>query len=393
MNTAEIGAAIKNPQILEHKQVNDLHALCQKHPYSGILHLLYLKALSNSKSVDFEEKLRAFAIKIPDRQVLFHLIHDVSKQNETTDIQNVVEENLVESEYDQEPIEAPLTNQIEQTTEVEEADTTYADTVVQEENLIEPASRNLEFSEEETTPCTTEELEIEPSANELAKADEFVDNHIVFEGFTDQESAGETEPEEEVEREEVAEKTDEESEIQSFELDQAEDDYQAENLTAGDSQERSFYDWLEMRPHEQIEAVVDEVVGLEAIELEQIENTADSKEKVNALLDKFIENEPRISKPKTEFFSPTKSAKESLSEDGIPISETLAKIYELQGNYPKAIAIYEKLIALIPNKSSYFATQIEKIKNHLISYYVNFYRHLIHYREHCANLCSIGSKP
>ena len=45
-----------------------------------------------------------------------------------------------------------------------------------------------------------------------------------------------------------------------------------------------------MRPHEQIEAVVDEVVGLEAIELEQIENTADSKEKVNALLDKFIEN-------------------------------------------------------------------------------------------------------
>jgi tetratricopeptide (TPR) repeat protein len=367
MNTAEIGAAIKNPQILEHSQVNDLHALCQNHPYSGILHLLYLKALSNSKSVDFEEKLRAFAIKIPDRQVLFHLIHDVSTQNETTEIQEVAEDNLVESVYDPAPIEAPLTSKIEQTTDTELVDTSDVDRVAQEENLIEPVSSNIEFSEEERIPSTKEEPEIITSANELPQADEFVDNHIVFEGFTDQQSAGETEPDEEVEREQVGEKADGESEIQSFELDQAEDAYQAEHLLPGDSQERSFYDWLDMRPHKQIEAAVDDVVGPEAIEQEQIENTTDSKEKVNALLDKFIENEPRISKPKTEFFSPTKSAKESLSEDGIPISETLAKIYELQGNYPKAIAIYEKLIALIPNKSSYFATQIEKIKNHLIS--------------------------
>jgi hypothetical protein len=35
------------------------------------------------------EQLRAFAIKIPDRQVLFHLIHDVSTQNETTEIQEL----------------------------------------------------------------------------------------------------------------------------------------------------------------------------------------------------------------------------------------------------------------------------------------------------------------
>ena len=55
------------------------------------------------------------------------------------------------------------------------------------------------------------------------------------------------------------------------------------------------------------------------------------------LLDKFIADEPRMSKPKQEFFSPTKKAKESLEENGDLITETLAKIYVLQKKYSKAI--------------------------------------------------------
>jgi tetratricopeptide (TPR) repeat protein len=79
------------------------------------------------------------------------------------------------------------------------------------------------------------------------------------------------------------------------------------------------------------------------------------------LIDKFIQEEPRIT-PRQVFFNPEDVSRQSalLPEDFV--TETLAKIYEQQGQFATAIKIYEKLMLLIPEKSTYFAAQIEKIK-------------------------------
>lgn len=55
-------------------------------------------------------------------------------------------------------------------------------------------------------------------------------------------------------------------------------------------------------------------------------------------------------------------AYESISDDELPASETLAGIYAAQHDYKKAIRIYQKLILKFPDKMSYFARLIEELR-------------------------------
>lgn len=68
---------------------------------------------------------------------------------------------------------------------------------------------------------------------------------------------------------------------------------------------------------------------------------------------------------KQEMYSPIKKAKESIDDTRIPVSETLGKIYEVQGNFSKALKVYEQLMMLIPEKKTYFAGKIEELNKKL----------------------------
>jgi tetratricopeptide (TPR) repeat protein len=81
-----------------------------------------------------------------------------------------------------------------------------------------------------------------------------------------------------------------------------------------------------------------------------------------ALIDRFIREEPRIDRNKPVFFNPDEQAEKSTHLPDEVVSETLAKIYLSQGKKEKAAEIYRKLMLLYPEKSSYFAGQIQNIE-------------------------------
>lgn len=81
------------------------------------------------------------------------------------------------------------------------------------------------------------------------------------------------------------------------------------------------------------------------------------------LIDRFITSEPRIDATKAKFYSPVNMAKNSIIDHDELVSETLALIYFEQGNLSKAIQTLEKLSLKFPEKSRYFADQIQILKN------------------------------
>lgn len=87
------------------------------------------------------------------------------------------------------------------------------------------------------------------------------------------------------------------------------------------------------------------------------------KQNIEQLLDKFIKENPSIQKPKSTFYSAAEKANKSLTGEEEFATETLASIYIKLNKFEKAIKIYQKLSLLYPEKSNYFALQIEKLKN------------------------------
>jgi hypothetical protein len=111
----------------------------------------------------------------------------------------------------------------------------------------------------------------------------------------------------------------------------------------------------------------------ELLEIEPEEKTTEQTETVkepvsekllqSELIDKFIIANPRIEPRREKNETPIPDISTPYVEErGGFVTETLARIYITQGYYSRAIDIYEKLSLKFPEKSSYFASQIEKVK-------------------------------
>jgi len=114
------------------------------------------------------------------------------------------------------------------------------------------------------------------------------------------------------------------------------------------NEKHSFQEWLQLS-------------RLKPIIREEIKSSIeDEKKKKIELIDKFIENNPKITPIAKDATVPVI---EVIPEDTSHLmTETLARVYLEQKKYSKAIQAYEILILKYPEKSSFFANRISDIK-------------------------------
>ena len=122
-------------------------------------------------------------------------------------------------------------------------------------------------------------------------------------------------------------------------------------LKFDESEKHSFNEWLKLTDFKPIDRK------------DNLDETTELKptEKTTKIVN-FIKESKNKELPKKEFFSPTNTALESLTENNNLMTETLAKVYLEQGHYEKAITAFEILSLKYPQKSSLFANQIKAIK-------------------------------
>jgi hypothetical protein len=313
LNWEEIAARIENPFLCSDNEVQDLKDFCEKFPYSQVFPMLYLRVLSNGNHVNFEEELVKYAHKITDRVQLYNLLH---QKDEIISIPNSdVEADILETAINDDKLEVEEVRVDDITVESEQEIGEFTEVDLEEklENQFEEEV-NVQINQSETI---IDELEKEILASSVSAAfvlEEIVDNSTELPEFDL--SIGDATDDSEMKLEVLPVST----------------------INQNNSSEKTFLEWLTNSTKIQLNEKVEETETLYEVS--------------------YIEFE----KPKKEFFSPIKKAKESLSEETLPVSETLAKIYQAQGNISKAIYVYQQLSLIIPEKKSYFATQIKSLK-------------------------------
>ena len=308
----------KESEMLEFKEIIGLY------PYASVFAIAYLRGLKKMEHIQFEEELHHHAFKIANRHLLYQL---VMQTEDTIEIGSELETEA----------KAVTVTEIEEVTEAEiETEAvveTVAETEVEAETVVETVVETVAETEVEAETEAETETETEAEAEELihsgSKTTERVDTELetlinasaattTFIHEFNQQSA-EVDPE-----------------LPKNEL--LKESRSLPSQTEIENTPKSFNQWLTLG--------------------EKMNNPKLESEKTTMI---------PLEKPKREFYSPSKKAKESIDGNKMPVSETLAKIFVLQGNYPKAIYVYEQLIIIYPKKKSIFASQIKQLSNKLIN--------------------------
>ena len=323
MTEKEFTEYILHPETLDSAGIIQFGEVIREYPFCQLAQILFLKSLQNEENLRFNRQLKIAAAYAPNRAGLFELLHiprHVVPEEAATDDPGMMSD----------PIAVP-------------ADNPYSEPLAGESNffLIPESPRIEPIAPPPVLDLQEEFSDREYQPSEIVKQVEsflpLQDVDLLL--FDFHPARSDDQPDPEAQRKAPA--------------------YQPP--APGDGKES-------MDPL--VNDLISEFLMLDPLSQPRIKEpvvvTAEPPRKPGSgqdLIDAFISHSAsRTIRPDNEPASGEDRSLDSLREDEDILTETLAKIYVQQGYYLKAIQSYEKLSLKFPEKSVYFASQIESIR-------------------------------
>ncbi len=306
MNIESYTYLLANPQKITSEDLAALDLLVKKYPYFQSARALQLKGLKNQNSFLYNDALKLTAAHTTDRDILFEYITSEKF------IQNEISQTILQHDASVDEIKVISENVSEQISL--EIDKQLKAEMQKAENILNPELFQRKVA----------------SVNNIAEKKEINPEEIL-------------QPDKPLE------------------------------FTKNDT--HSFSEWLKLikaKPIERSEEPLKKATENSAHEdspsknpIKEETSAQEEKERKFELIDKFIQERPKIIPSEIEKKAPKEGnnnlAKPYTQPPDSLMTETLAKVYLQQKNYKKAIQAYKILILKNPEKSGFFADQIRAI--------------------------------
>ena len=302
MNIDNYTYLLANPQKITAADVQALDTILQKYPYFQSARALQLKGLKNEGSFRYNDALKLTAAHTTDRDILFEYITSEKF------IQNEISQSILQHDASVEEIKVDAENVSEQVSL--EIDRQLKAEIQKAEDILNPEL--FQRKVESVTQLAGNKAEGTEKTSKTEQSEEIL------------------QPDKPLE------------------------------FTKNDT--HSFSEWLKLTRARPIDRTGERAV--EPVEHSEAQDEKDEKERKFELIDKFIQERPKIipSESPSKKEEPKNLASPFGQTPDALMTETLAKVYLQQKNYKKAIQAYKILILKNPEKSGFFADQIRAIE-------------------------------
>lgn len=394
MNTRVLNI-IENPELLQIEDLKLLENEIENIPYAQSLRAIYLLGINKFRNENFQQELTKTAAYTTDKKILYQIIN---RNNQPKFIPNIVENIPTDI--------ATEKNILENSEEIKHPTEAKINTITEEKLTEQNTASGIDFYQKNTPDTHKKEEEETPHHTTKNSMIDFYSTPIKREFYAQSVSSPINFYERQIQSIEDTQKEEKVEEIEPLEENIVIEN-PSENISlSNDNQQKEAqdYQWKPMEieniapisaPKTEIieeieeeiitetekeennisvemkESLIEEedIIPQKTSNVSQFINTwqnwlkatppPPNREKNIAIIDKFIENNPKISPISEDAEFNFKEKDDDISH---LMTETLAQLYLEQKLYSKAINAYEILIEKYPERSEDFSKAIEEIK-------------------------------